>query len=245
MELLQSLYLTQMMHTISSAMTVPVVVVLLLFIVYAVYTIGTLVVEALVERRRYCAKVPALVAQLEECESADVDDVIAKSGLLVNQQDDLRELASYLYLPQDGRTEVAKRLLANERASYKKVVSISDALSKIAPMVGLMGTLIPLGPGLVALGGGDVSSLSSAMQFAFDTTVAGLLAAIVFFVATKLRRSWYSDYLVSMEACFNALLEKGELMHQSGYEFERRVWRYDKAGRRAVSEPVADAGEAQ
>ncbi len=245
MELLQSLYLTQMMHTISSAMTVPVVVVLLLFIVYAVYIIGTLVVEALVERRRYCAKVPALVAQLEECDPTDVDDVIAKSGLLVNQQDDLRELVSYLYLPQDGRTEVAKRLLANERAAYKKTVSISDALSKIAPMVGLMGTLIPLGPGLVALGGGDVSSLSSAMQFAFDTTVAGLLAAIVFFVATKLRRSWYSDYLVSMESCFNALLEKGEFMHQSGYEFERRVWRYDKAGRRAVSEPVADAGEAQ
>lgn len=245
MELLQSLYLTQMMHTISSAMTVPVVVALLLFIVYAIYTIGSLVVEAAVERRRYCAKVPALVAQLEECDPAKIEDVIAKSGLLVNQQDDLRELASYLYLPEDGRTEVAKRLLANERAAFKKTVSISDALSKIAPMVGLMGTLIPLGPGLVALGAGEVSTLSSAMQFAFDTTVAGLLAAIVFFVATKLRRSWYSDYLVSMEACFNALLEKGELMHQSGYVFDRAVWRYDKSGRHAVSEALDEpAGNA-
>lgn len=241
MELLQSLYLTQMMHTISSAMTVPVVVVLLLFIVYAIYTIGTLIVEALVERKRYSAKIPALVAQLEECNPANIEDVIANSGLLVNQQDDLRELASYLYLPEDGRTEVAKRLLANERAAYKKAVSISDALAKIAPMVGLMGTLIPLGPGLVALGGGDTSTLSSAMQFAFDTTVAGLLAAIVFFVATKLRRAWYSDYLVSMESCFNALLEKGELIHQSGYEFDRKLWRYDDAGRRAVSEPVGEA----
>lgn len=240
MEILQSLYLTQMMHAISSAMAVPVAIVLMLFLVYAIYTIGTLVVEAVVERKRYNAKIPELVARIEETQPDGLKNVIANSGLLVSQQDDLHELVSYLYLLQDGRTEVAKRLLANERQTYMKAIGRVDALSKLAPMFGLMGTLIPLGPGLTALGGGDVSSLSSAMQFAFDTTVAGLLAAVVFFVATKIRRSWYGDYLVSMEAAFNALLEKGDLMHADGYEFKRSVWHYDAAGRNAVEQTLEE-----
>lgn len=241
MELLRSLYLTQMMHTVSDAMTVPVVVVLLLFLVYGVYTIGSLIVEVAVERKRYCAKVPELVARLEEARPEGLGQVIDDAGLLVNQADDLKELVSYLYLPQDGRTEVAKRLLANQRQAYQKAVNRTDALAKIAPMVGLMGTLIPLGPGLVALGNGDVQTLSASMQFAFDTTVAGLLAAVVFFIATKVRRAWYSDYLVSMEAAFNALLEKGELMHAEGYAFEKSVWHYDKMGRRAIAEQLERA----
>lgn len=241
MELLKSLYLTQMMHTVSDAMTVPVVVVLLLFLVYGVYTIGSLIVEVVVERKRYCAKVPELVARLEEARPEDLDQVIDEAGLLVSQADDLKELVSYLYLPQDGRTEVAKRLLANQRQAYQKVINRTDALSKIAPMIGLMGTLIPLGPGLVGLGNGDVQTLSASMQFAFDTTVAGLLAAVVFFIATKVRRAWYSDYLVSMEAAFNALLEKGELMHAEGYEFEKSVWHYDEMGRRAIAEQLERA----
>lgn len=241
MELLKSLYLTQMMHTVSDAMTVPVVVVLLLFLVYGVYTIGSLIVEVAVERKRYCAKVPELVARLEEARPEELGQVIDDAGLLVSQADDLKELVSYLYLPQDGRTEVAKRLLANQRQAYQKVINRTDALSKIAPMIGLMGTLIPLGPGLVGLGNGDVQTLSASMQFAFDTTVAGLLAAVVFFIATKVRRAWYSDYLVSMEAAFNALLEKGELMHAEGYTFEKSVWHYDKMGRRAVAEQLERA----
>lgn len=241
MELLKSLYLTQMMHTVSSAMTVPVVIVLLLALVYAIYTVGSLIVEALVERKRYCAKVPELVARLEEAKPDELTRVIDEAGLLVDQADDLKELVSYLYLPTDGRTEVAKRLLANQRQAYQKQINKSDMLAKIAPMVGLMGTLIPLGPGLVGLGNGDVQTLSNSMQFAFDTTVAGLLAAIVFFFATKVRRSWYSDYLVSMEAAFNALLEKGELMHAEGYSFDKSVWHYDAAGRRAVAEQLERA----
>lgn len=238
MELLKSLYLTQMMHTISDAMTVPVVVVLLLCLVYAVYTIGSLIVEVAVERKRYCAKVPELVARIEEAQPEELTRVIDEGGLLVDQADDLKELVSYLYLPCDGRTEVAKRLLANQRQAYQKQINKTDVLAKITPMIGLMGTLIPLGPGLVGLGNGDVQTLSSSMQFAFDTTVAGLLGAVVFFVATKVRRSWYSDYLVSMEAAFNALLEKGELMHDEGYAFDKTVWHYDASGRHAAAEQL-------
>ena len=158
MEFLQSVYLTQMMHTISEAMTVPVVVILLVLIVYSVYTIGSLVVEAAVERRSYSVRVPELVARIETCEPAELGDVIDKSGLLRAQADDLHELADYLYLPEDGRTEVAKRLLANEEGAHRRMVDHVDVSAKVAPMLGLMGTLIPLGPGIEALGRGEPAS---------------------------------------------------------------------------------------
>ena len=75
----------------------------------------------------------------------------------------------------------------------------TDFLTRIAPMLGLMGTLIPLGPGLSALGEGDLSILTTAMSVAFDTTVLGLLVGIIGFVIGRLRRRWYEDTLNTME----------------------------------------------
>lgn len=81
-----------------------------------------------------------------------------------------------------------------------KRIERTDFLTRIAPMLGLMGTLIPLGPGLAALGEGDLSILTTAMSVAFDTTVLGLLVGIIGFVAGRLRRRWYELTLDSMEA---------------------------------------------
>ncbi len=75
----------------------------------------------------------------------------------------------------------------------------SDFLARIAPMLGLMGTLIPLGPGLAALGTGELSILTTAMSVAFDTTVLGLLVGIVGFVLGRVRRRWYDQALRCME----------------------------------------------
>lgn len=233
MDLLNDLYLTEILHTVSSDLLIPTVVLLMLFIVYSVYSIGSVLVEVVAERRHYRAYVPQLVAALDEADFADVPRVIDESGLLRNQKDDLEELTAYLYLPADARTEVAKRLLANEDLAHKKVIGRTDVAAKVAPMLGLMGTLIPLGPGIVALGTGDTETLSSALLVAFDTTVAGLATAVVCFVISRMRKRWYADYLISMEAAMNTLLEKAQAAHEAGYPFERVSFSYDKRGRTA------------
>jgi len=46
---------------------------------------------------------------------------------------------------------------------------------QLGPILGLLGTLIPLGPGLAALGSGDIVTLAEALTVAFDTTVTGLV----------------------------------------------------------------------
>lgn len=81
----------------------------------------------------------------------------------------------------------------------KRRIERSDFLARIAPMLGLMGTLIPLGPGLAALGQGKIGVLTTAMSIAFDTTVLGLLVGITGFVIGRLRRRWYDELLSSLE----------------------------------------------
>lgn len=66
-----------------------------------------------------------------------------------------------------------------------------DLLSRAGPILGLMGTLIPLGPGLTALGNGQLDMLATALSVAFDTTVLGLLVGLLAFVIAKMRRRWY------------------------------------------------------
>ncbi|MCG8672526.1 MAG: MotA/TolQ/ExbB proton channel family protein [Pseudomonadales bacterium] len=70
----------------------------------------------------------------------------------------------------------------------------SDLLARCGPILGLMGTLIPLGPGLNALGAGNIDILATALSVAFDTTVVGLLVGLVAFVISRLRRRWYDQY---------------------------------------------------
>lgn len=77
----------------------------------------------------------------------------------------------------------------------KRRIERADFITRLAPMLGLMGTLIPLGPGLAALGEGELRILTTAMTVAFDTTVIGLLAGMIGFVLARLRRRWYDQAL--------------------------------------------------
>ncbi|WP_292758758.1 MULTISPECIES: MotA/TolQ/ExbB proton channel family protein [unclassified Methylophaga] len=81
----------------------------------------------------------------------------------------------------------------------KRRIERADFITRLAPMLGLMGTLIPLGPGLAALGEGQLSILTTAMTVAFDTTVIGLLAGMIGFVIGRMRRRWYDAALTLLE----------------------------------------------
>ncbi|MEL7022605.1 MAG: MotA/TolQ/ExbB proton channel family protein [Pseudomonadota bacterium] len=75
-----------------------------------------------------------------------------------------------------------------------------DLLVRLGPTLGLMGTLIPLGPGIAALGRGDFLTLSQAVATAFDTTVLGLLIGLCGYVIGRFRRAAYDAALTELEA---------------------------------------------
>ena len=97
---------------------------------------------------------------------------------------------------------------------YQRRMAWTDTISKIGPMVGLMATLIPLGPGIVALGMGNTAKLSASLGIAFDATVCGLVCAVVALVISKIRSGWYSEYLSSLEALMTCLLDKAKVARE-------------------------------
>lgn len=90
--------------------------------------------------------------------------------------------------------------LEQTRSTGRRRIERADMLARIGPMLGLVGTLIPLGPGLAALGRGEVSELARAVTVAFDTTVLGLLVGMSGFVLGRLRRRWYDQLLDQLES---------------------------------------------
>lgn len=89
-----------------------------------------------------------------------------------------------------------------ERLAYRarRRIDRADLLARIGPMLGLMGTLIPLGPGLAAMGRGELEILAQAVTVAFNTTVLGLLVGILGFLLGRLRRRWYDAAMECLEA---------------------------------------------
>lgn len=125
---------------------------------------------------------PALLALVAACAIA-----LAEAGLALGERLwGLRRLAAV------GDVMAVQRVARHrlERA---------DLLARIPPMLGLMATIIPLGPGLAALGQGNPGELASAVTVAFDATVLGLVAGIGGLVVGKLRRRWYEELLEGLE----------------------------------------------
>ncbi len=65
------------------------------------------------------------------------------------------------------------------------------ALARRGPALGLMGTLIPLGPALVGLAAGDLQMMSENLVLAFATTVVGLLVGTLAGWLASTKRRWY------------------------------------------------------
>ncbi|MFV0541389.1 MAG: MotA/TolQ/ExbB proton channel family protein [Aestuariibaculum sp.] len=104
-----------------------------------------------------------------------------------------------------GHILITEKVLADFDIASEKELSSSKSLSKLGPMVGLMGTLIPMGPALVGLAQGDIASMAQNMQVAFSTTVVGLLAGAIGYVTQLVKQRWFVADANNLEYIANLL----------------------------------------
>lgn len=199
--------LTDTMHIISSGLLLPAIVVLLLLLAFAVIELGGLLVEATTVRRRRKVNVPEIVDAFQGHNAEEIMEEINNSRLLRRHKTALGELSKHSNLPADSLQAIARKLLSGEELYYARITARTDLVARLGPMLGLMATLIPLGPGLIAMGQGDTKTLADSLLTAFDATVSGLAAAAVAFAISRLRKRWYEDYLSSLETLMESLLE--------------------------------------
>lgn len=234
-------YLQAVLHSASQALLIPVMIVLAILIVYALFCIGSVVVEFFTERRHFRASMPTVINAVHDADYTQVNEVIARADLLRPQKAALTMVASNMGLPDDDLFALAKTEIAKLEDSYQGRVGRNDLVTKIAPMMGLMATLIPLGPGIVAMGNADVETLSQSLGIAFDGTVAGLLAAVVAMTVSKVRKRWYAAYSSSMEALMTCLMEKAAQARREGVELPHG---YVGAGRGGAAKPQVPGASA-
>ena len=196
------------LRVISATMQTPTIVILIILIAVAVVMLGSIVAEYFSDHRRLSAKIPELIDEFQGKNTAEMKELVAGAGLLKRQKAALQQLISRIDYSDNTREALARQLLADEEFRYNKITKATDIIARVAPMFGLMGTLIPLGPGLIALGQGDTKTLSDSLLIAFDTTVAGLIAGAVSYVVSGIRKNWYEKYMVSLETLMETVLEE-------------------------------------
>lgn len=196
------------LHFISSLMEEPVMWSLLILLIVSVLFIGSFAGEFVVRKLRNKYDVSELIEKIHKSKTDEIEEIIKKSKMTNIQVSALIKVISVKDLSEQMRIEAAQSILSETETRYEKTVGYTDIIIKIAPVAGLMGTLIPLGPGIMALGGGDIQTLSESIMSAFDTTVVGLVSAAAATVVSAARKIWYKKYIADTESVMECILEK-------------------------------------
>ena len=198
--------LGKVLHSMTSVLQIPVVIILILFIAAILVATGWIISEYMNEHKHMQVQLPKLLDEIRAGEQP-IEEIIETSGLLKTQKEALVEITKHSDFNDLMLESLAANLLEREQERYDAKLKPTDLLSKLGPMFGLLGTLIPLGPGIIALGQGDTMTLSQSLMTAFDTTIAGLIVAAIAIVISTIRRGWYNNYMSVLETVMDCVVE--------------------------------------
>lgn len=198
--------LGKVLHSMTSVLQIPVVIILILFIAAILVAIGWIISEYMNEHKHMQVQLPKLLDEIRAGEQP-IEEIIETSGLLKTQKEALIEITKHSDFNDLMLESLVANLLEREQERYDAKLKPTDLLSKLGPMFGLLGTLIPLGPGIIALGQGDTMTLSQSLMTAFDTTIAGLIVAAIAIVISTIRRGWYNNYMSVLETVMDCVVE--------------------------------------
>ena len=200
--------MTEILHSIGQGLRIPCYAVLLILMAIAVAEIGYLIYEAAQRANSDDVNTVELLHTMRGKSLAEIGALLNGEPFLARQKKMFTRLLDTADLPEETRLAAAKRMLEGEDAYYDRILHVTDTVAKLGPMFGLLGTLIPLGPGIMALGRGDTATLSASMSVAFDTTIAGLITAAVCAVISGIRRRWYNAEIADVEAVMEGVLQE-------------------------------------
>jgi biopolymer transport protein ExbB/TolQ len=202
-------FLTGSLDVISQSLTIPVLVILLVIVIITIITLGGAIAEYTSRRKVPVGTIRDLIYEINAAESQEaLKNVISSAEIPKAQKKVLDEIASSESLGKDSREALARKLFEYEEEKTISTLQKTDIITRIGPTLGLMGTLIPMGPGLAALGAGDINTLASSLTVAFNTTIVGIGSGALCYVIGKIRSGWYDKYLSDLDALIDAVLDR-------------------------------------
>ncbi|MCX7986457.1 MAG: MotA/TolQ/ExbB proton channel family protein [Bacteroidales bacterium] len=191
-------FLIKVLYVISSGLMVPVVLCLILLLIYMFIALG----YHYAQRKEF----------IDYSKYVSVDLSQGKVDSLVNYISSRRSSAILFYFAQvieEKDSHALREYYLNSFELYvNQRLSIFKNIAKLGPVVGLMGTLIPMGPALSGLAQGDIATMAQNMQIAFSTTVIGLLIGYIGFYLVQSKSKMYFHYLRDLELIDGLYTEK-------------------------------------
>lgn len=179
---------TQILNWISNGLLLPVIVLLLASLAASLISLGgfcSMYLTLLQERRSRNGLLEKIKAG-KEIAGAELKD----QGIFAGQIAGLQEL-------NWDELECEKRI-SEYRMEYERSLERSRFLAKVSPMLGLMGTLIPMGPALAGLASGNIAGMAYNMQIAFATTVVGCMSAGIALLISTVKKHWYTEEIADL-----------------------------------------------
>ena len=193
--------ISDIMFWISNGLLVPVVVLLILLFFRSLLLVGNFFGQYVSIR-----KTDKLIReQMDKLHVNNVDDF---ANRLPEKNHSLVVMFMKRILEEQKNKAQLQRLLANFEIAADKDLATSKTLGKLGPILGLMGTLIPMGPALVGLSTGDIASMAYNMQVVFATTVVGLVVSAVGLASLQFKQRWYAKDVNNLDYVARKLNEK-------------------------------------
>ena len=195
--------LQNIIYLISNALLIPVMALLVGGVAFSLFELGRFVYEFIL-RRKHPSRIEEIgwIFDRENATEAERKSgerlrealrIIRSKGsskLVHDFINDLERLSAKIKDERILKVQVEKTIQDYEEEVARRT-EITRILVRVGPMLGLMGTLIPMGPALLALSQGDVVTLANNLIIAFGTTVLGLLIGGIAYMMTEVRNRWY------------------------------------------------------
>jgi biopolymer transport protein ExbB/TolQ len=175
-----------LLYVLSNAFLLPTLVGTLAAFAYATWVVGRFIAET-VDQRHNAAALRQLMVQ----------EPTRLRFLALDLRGDWKHLKQEIHHHPDFPAMADKAVADIEHRMTARVERLG-IMSKVGPMLGLIGTLIPLQPALAGLAKGDVQAMGANLQIGFTTTVLGLLAGGTCYAVGVVMRGWYQQDVTDM-----------------------------------------------
>lgn len=194
--------ISNILYWLSNGLLIPVTVFLLFFFAKSLLMAGSFY-------GKYISRGKVNVRLNKEISEKDIENFL--SGLEAPGKKSPRIISALQEISlHRNNIPLIEKISGDYQIASEKELGESKLLVKIGPMLGLMGTLIPMGPALVGLATGDISSMATNMQVAFATTVVGIVIGSIGFITLQVRQRWVADDQNILEYVVSSLCELNE-----------------------------------
>ena len=188
---------------VANSLLIPDIIILLILFGRSLLLTGSFYNQFMTKRKND-KKLIHLIAELDAGSVSNLKQALPENdnALFVRY---LRDILS-----KPASDAYADFMLSNFENEADKDLSISKLLSKMGPVLGLIGTLIAMSPALVGLSTGDIAGMAYNMQVVFATTVVGLVVSAIGLVTLQFKQRWYARDLNNLEYVTRIIISKPE-----------------------------------